>query len=146
MRFAWSALALVVLVGPNLRAQPAATPIKPLLVWTGDMSNDRRMDRPTLVEVPNTYGDLQKTYRIDDTATFATFWAWVGRRGSVPDVDFTRLSVIVVFKDTTDIRIVNNRDGILVDFDVRLSNMATNSYTIAAFPKQMVGSLALTRR
>src|SRR5436190_166469 len=126
MRFALSALALVVVAGPTLRAQPAATPTRPLLICTGEINGDRRMDRPALVEVPNTYGDLQKSYRIDDTANFATFWAWVGRRGSVPDVDFTRLSVIVVFKDTADIRIVNNRDGILVDFDIR-SNAAASS-------------------
>lgn len=133
------AIVISAIAGTVARAQ--SNEVKPLVVWTGHVNDDQRIKKPLGVEVPNTYGEMHHSYRIDDLFNLTSLWGVLGRQATVPDMDFSRVSVVVIFKDAINPRITTTRDGTLLDFDVRMTDPGAPAYTIAVFPKEAVNSL-----
>jgi hypothetical protein len=118
--------------------------IKPDVVWNGVIETLNRINPPENLKTqvaPTTLVDGPRAYVIDNTVDFAKWWMLVKRPGSLPDVDFSRFSAVVMFTPAIELGIIQVEGQSRLDYRIGNKPSGGEAYTIAVFPRSAVNAV-----
>jgi len=122
--------------------KPNETRTLPSRTWHGNVADVREQKNlPATGRIDNIWGTQATTVFITSRRDLQELWKTLRRDDKLPEIDFTKETLIVTPQRATQLMIIETNGKALLAFSTARPMGLEQAYTIAAFPKGAVESV-----